>query len=370
MPADDGRPDPGRSRPIGNCLLLAARDAILDHPFALRSSFGLPTDSRMMTLAWLAILLLAAADVAWFCFSRLSFASGNFLLFAIAAVQLTVCYFTGRVFMYRLAGDPARIGRGLLRAAEALVLFSRTGPALVAWSMTGVVFVHLATSAALPLWDAPLARLDAALGFDWLGFLGWLNARPQLSWLLVQAYHGTGLVLMAVYVWCCVTLRQDRLEELLALLAMIAVGVAIGMALVPAAGAYAFHAPARELFTSFSPDAGMWHYRQFVALRSEPAPILDIGRTTGMVTFPSFHTALGIVTTYAVRDARWLAPPVLVVNALMIVATLPEGGHYLVDLIAGAAIAAAAILVARAALRRGVETQPAGLSEPRPSLEA
>jgi membrane-associated phospholipid phosphatase len=35
-------------------------------------------------------------------------------------------------------------------------------------------------------------------------------------------------------------------------------------------------------------------------------------------------------------------------NAIVIVATLPEGGHHLIDLFAGALIAVVAIVVARA----------------------
>ena len=81
--------------------------------------------------------------------------------------------------------------------------------------------------------------------------------------------------------------------------------------------------------------------------RASPTPVLDFAKAEGLVTFPSFHTTLAIITTYAVRGVRYVFAPVCALNAVVIVATLPEGGHHLIDLVAGALIAAVAIAVAR-----------------------
>ena len=67
----------------------------------------------------------------------------------------------------------------------------------------------------------------------------------------------------------------------------------------------------------------------------------------GLVTFPSFHTSLAIITTYAVRGIRFVTLPVAILNGLVIVSTLPEGGHYLIDVIAGAIISIIAIVAIR-----------------------
>jgi membrane-associated phospholipid phosphatase len=53
------------------------------------------------------------------------------------------------------------------------------------------------------------------------------------------------------------------------------------------------------------------------------------------------------MTTYALRDTRWLFIAVLLLNATMIVSTLPVGGHHLVDVLAGAGLTFAAILLVR-----------------------
>ena len=63
----------------------------------------------------------------------------------------------------------------------------------------------------------------------------------------------------------------------------------------------------------------------------------------GLITFPSFHTALAVVTAWAFWGTRYIAGPTLVLNLTVIASTVPVGGHYFVDVFAGAAIAGARI---------------------------
>jgi membrane-associated phospholipid phosphatase len=65
----------------------------------------------------------------------------------------------------------------------------------------------------------------------------------------------------------------------------------------------------------------------------------------GIVTFPSFHATLAIILTYAVRHYRWALAVIAPLNCLMILAIPTVGGHYLVDLFGGAAVAGLAILL-------------------------
>jgi membrane-associated phospholipid phosphatase len=136
-----------------------------------------------------------------------------------------------------------------------------------------------------------------------------------------------------------------RLHEFLANLAVASLLTAVGMTLIPAEGAYAFYRPAASAFSGYSVDAGMWHHAVLTELRTGAAPVLDFAGAQGLVTFPSFHTALAIITWYAVRDWRFLSPLFATLCILVIIATLPEGGHHFVDLVAGGAIAGLAILL-------------------------
>jgi membrane-associated phospholipid phosphatase len=185
------------------------------------------------------------------------------------------------------------------------------------------------------------------MGFDWLAFLEATNASPAVAYILVQAYHSTGPQFLLLILFLSFTTWSERLSEFLALLAMTSLVTAILFALVPAVGAFDYYRPDRQLFDNFTQSAGMWHYNELIALRSGEEVEFVIGRVEGLVTFPSFHTVLAILTAYAVRDVRLLAAPVAILNAVVIVSTLPEGGHYLIDVLAGIAIAVGAIVLFR-----------------------
>ena len=101
-------------------------------------------------------------------------------------------------------------------------------------------------------------------------------------------------------------------------------------------------------------------YRQVMAIGSE-----------GIITFPSLHAALAVILIAAfwpLPIARWLGAGV---NSLMLAATPIDGSHYLIDVLAGTALAilclaAARLLVARMTAppetAERAEVAPAGMA--------
>jgi len=79
------------------------------------------------------------------------------------------------------------------------------------------------------------------------------------------------------------------------------------------------------------------------------------------IQFPSYHAVIAIFLTYALRSTVLLVPAIFL-NALMILGAPPEGGHHLIDVIAGSIICAASILLVRELVywcaRRRQSTQP------------
>ena len=67
----------------------------------------------------------------------------------------------------------------------------------------------------------------------------------------------------------------------------------------------------------------------------------------GLVTFPSFHTAAGVLFAWALWSTRWLRWPGLIVNVLMIASVPIIGAHYLVDVFGGVVVAIASLYLAR-----------------------
>lgn len=303
---------------------------------------------RNMAIAWCCVGTFFAADIAWLGVSPLSMARPEWTAILKACLYgILLCGFF-LVVAYRLREPPDRVGAVLkttLHRTEAL--FSAL-ILLAAIGSGGLVFSYLATAADWPLQDAALAQVDRTLGFDWLTFLAGMNSRPTLAALLIHAYQSVLFVTEGVLVWLALSGRGERLAEFLAVLCLSSVGVGAGMLLAPAAGAFAYFKPAPELYGNFGAAGEMWpFFKTFAALRDGSLSVIDMSAAQGIVSFPSFHTVLGIITAYALRETRWLFVPVLLLNAVMIVSTLPVGGHHLADVIAGAVISVGAILIVR-----------------------
>lgn len=249
----------------------------------------------------------------------------------------------------RFRDDASRLGRFIVNAAAGERTLALACLAFAAIWFVASLFMYLASSMSQPFIDGELAAVDAWLGFDWLSLLALANANRVVAWVLVLAYFSTGPLLPVLCIYFAFTHREQRLMELVALVAVTLLFTETLMLLFPAAGAYSWFRPSPDFFSNLSREAGMWHYKVLMALRSGQRFTYLQSQASGLVTFPSFHTVLGVITTYSVRRIRGVFPAVLVVNAIMIVSTVPEGGHYVVDVIAGAVVALVSIVGVRAA---------------------
>ena len=216
-------------------------------------------------------------------------------------------------------------------------------------AVTVIAYCCLGTAAALPLQDARLAQIDQWMGFDWIAFVQFVNSSPLASWLLVKAYQSTPFMLVGTMLWFCVSGQGERLAEFLALSCITSIGIAVGMMILPAAGAFAYYQLPFAAYENFGAGSGMWHHELLMALRTGQTTVIDfnVPNSNCLVTFPSGHTILAIIMTYALRGSRWTLIPALIINGAMLVSTIPHGGHHLFDLIIGGAIAVCAIWFVR-----------------------
>ena len=67
---------------------------------------------------------------------------------------------------------------------------------------------------------------------------------------------------------------------------------------------------------------------------------------TGVVSFPSYHAAAGLLFVWALWPLRWLKWPILIFNLLMLASALTIGSHYLIDLVAGLVVGFMSIPIA------------------------
>jgi membrane-associated phospholipid phosphatase len=239
-----------------------------------------------------------------------------------------------------------------LRPNPRIVDVAHTMALLLAFFAASAVLSYLLTATALPVVDDQLAAADRALGFDWLAWFDWVRARPALALLFEIVYLSAIPQLLAIALTHGFTDRPERNSELLwCLMASIAIIVPVS-ALLPAAGAWLEYDALR-----FGNEAQV---HDFLAMRAGTMHELDLTRLEGLINLPSFHTTLGVLYAYVLRGRRILFGGATLLNAVMIVSVLTEGGHYLVDVIAGAAVAVVAIWAARrienALSRRGASS--------------
>ena len=224
------------------------------------------------------------------------------------------------------------------RAVEAIAL--GTG-FLVTAAFCAVIACYGGQRLGMPLRDEALRAADHALGFDWLGFVQWVDARPLVAGTLFLAYASIAIqspLPVMIFAW---TGDLPRVRAyLFAYAAMLAV-VAIGGAMFPAAGA-------AELIQNL-------HFRNVAFGGATPLDDLALLRSSGPIyfaeqpgaitSFPSFHAAMAIMVTLSLRRIRPLFYGLVVLNLLMLAGSLTEGCHYLTDLIVGGALAGSLLLL-------------------------
>lgn len=285
----------------------------------------------------------------------------------LAAMTLAGFHLAGYGALWIAAVSAAAFGLGSFystaRPDPRLAALAFSAAYLILFTCGAGILSYVGTSSNRPLLDAAFARADAALGLDWLAALAFADANPWIGWGLRLAYHSSLLQVAAVLVVLAGTGQLVRLRGFLALFAATGLVTILASIAFPAAGAFVFHNPPAELRDVVGHDAGIWHFVHFEALRSGAMRAIDPSAIEGLITFPSFHTALAVVTAWAFWRTRYAAMPALLLNAAVVASTVPVGGHYFVDVLAGAAIAAACIaaLVWRPWQRT---SQPASVQRP------
>lgn len=218
---------------------------------------------------------------------------------------------------------------------------------LAAWPALRL-FNHLTMSLAFPLADARLSAWDRAIGFDWLAYMRWADQYPALLRAMDLSYGNlTGYSCLLFVLLALGRNPVERCRELIALFLGTALFCSALGAFLPAVAAMAWYQPSPDLFSHIGPQTGRYHLEVLYALRQDPAHLFDLSNMPGLVTFPSFHTAMGVLAIYCARGTHWLFWPMLVVNLVMIASTPVLGSHYGVDILAGTATALGAIAIYR-----------------------
>ncbi|TDR80253.1 phosphatase PAP2 family protein [Paludibacterium purpuratum] len=202
-----------------------------------------------------------------------------------------------------------------------------------------VVLSYVNIRAGAPAIDADLAHWDRLIHFDWLGYYRLLNSLPMLRAVLRATYASAPGQMSLLMFFLAITGHTQRMREMLALLLISSFISVVTVRFMPAQGTYYFYEVANQSARELT--------SQFLPLRTRPTYIIDFTNLQGLVSIPSFHTCMAIIFCYALRGWKWLFPVSLALNGAMLLSTPYYGGHYLVDMLAGAVLCAVLIWLSR-----------------------
>jgi hypothetical protein len=197
------------------------------------------------------------------------------------------------------------------------------------------------------MWDSRFQSWDRAIGFDWRTYLDWVNARPGVGAILSFAYSSL-IPQMILIILALGFTRRERALRITLFAAMLTGLITIVISgFMPAMSNFVALKLQPQDYANLHPAAAFVHVQDIEALRSGALRTLSIQSFQGIITFPSYHAGLAAAFAYGYTNMRWMKWPGLILAGLTIIATPIDGGHYLVDVMAGISIAAISILVAQ-----------------------
>jgi membrane-associated phospholipid phosphatase len=246
------------------------------------------------------------------------------------------------------------------RIVQAVQVFLYGFLYLVTICLFGVLAAYAMQRLDFPLRDGLLNRLDIAMGFDWPAFAHWVDRHAQVQKVFFFAYNTISLQIAFPLIVLAFAHRTAELRTYLLAFTIAFVVTILISATMPAGGPIVFIDVKDFQLLHFT---GATPVEQLMRLR-QPGPFVMTDAPGGIATFPSFHSTVAILTPLTLRRFPRILTGLLVLNAAMLGATLTEGAHYFVDLIAGGGIAVAAHFAAAKIIAVEDRERPAVAAEP------
>ena len=213
---------------------------------------------------------------------------------------------------------------------------------LAVTSYCGVLAAYALQRLDFPLQDHLFEIADRALGIDWFPFVHWVDQSAALHTILMYAYRTISFQIALPLLVLSFANRMSELRVYLLSYGIALLVTVVIAAFVPATSPIAFVDRTSFAHMEFTGATPLEHLH----LLRNAGPVVIAGLPAGIITFPSFHATVAILTPIVLRRYRGLLVALLVLDAAMLVGTVTEGAHYAVDVLAGGVIALGAYLFA------------------------
>lgn len=278
------------------------------------------TASQRIALAL--TVLVITLDGLWLPWSHLSFNPLNWLLLAGLLLAAGMLYYL----------------HGKLRLSLRLFHLLLNALLLLSFSLAGFVLSYLVSSHATTYYDHGLVRIDAALGFDWLAYNALFLQSTLLRALVLVLYLLVPLLPALIIIQLVYAARFERAAQCV-LTIMLSSLACIGIAaLLPSGGAVTYYQPDTAFYRGFTMLINWEYMRTVAALRNEHGVEVKLWQPLAVIAFPSFHACLAVITVLFAQRlgiGGWYLCGLSIAGLLAIPV---EGGHHLVDVIAGICI--------------------------------
>jgi membrane-associated phospholipid phosphatase len=236
---------------------------------------------------------------------------------------------------------------------------------LVVVMVMGIMLTYVASTVPLPYRDFELDAIDRWLGFQREAYLDFLRRNDGLRAVLGFAYDSLLPQSIFVLIASAAVRRIDRLQGYVIAFAIAITATALIAIFVPAANA-AIYLDKMPTDVSILPDGRHSYFPTLEGLRAGTLRIVNFNAMDGLISFPSFHTANAILIVWTLWPISFLRIVLLPLNLLLIASTPLCGAHYVIDIVGGAAVAFAAIVVTSRLARspRGSASRPVVAQEP------
>ena len=275
-------------------------------------------------------------------------------------------FWIGRAFLvllipvgFTFALVPVLRRRQLAAAATAVECIAL----MAVMSFSFVMLSYEVARLGMPYADATFDRMDHALlpGFDWVGSVSAFAATGWPLRIANFAYDSLWWQNIVLIVLLCATGHSARCWRYSLAWAFSLALALLVFAALPAVGAYGFHHVPHRLVSGIGSSAAWRAPILLEHLRAVPLITVDPRDMVGIVQFPSFHTASACLFCWGMWVVRWARPPAIALNVCVVCASVPIGGHYLVDIPAG--IVTAMLGVAAATMWRTPQAAARGFGD-------
>lgn len=197
-----------------------------------------------------------------------------------------------------------------------------------------------AISVRMPLADDWLVSADRAIGFDWISYIHFIDQFPLLIRFFSAVYDVFFILILAVPLLLVANRDIERAFAFIfgfEFLSFLSSFISIWF---PSMGAFYSYGVQASDMEYMVPIVGYGFLEQFLFAYSGNLETISVGNLSGILSFPSVHAGVAFWvfwTAQKIKGARW---PICFIALSMAISAISHGSHYMVDILAGLAVAA------------------------------